>query len=243
MMWQPSRCIPQAAIAFIVKYPRPPTHMYTQVDCEKTAHNQALAQSSGISAFPTFHLYANKQRVGVLRGADPNGLRRAVGQQVSAMGSQAPAMASALASALGQLKGACSDEEFVEAARTLLVFVGNVVDNPEEAKYRRVKGSNAAFQRRVRDRQGVLGTAVVGINLLYGQPSNAVRPAVPLPWCPSKSGKLWHTRLTSLFPLHPCSWVPSRVAGLAWPLLASVRGWRGRRLSGSWTRWPPSSVL
>ena len=28
-----------------------------QVDCEQTAANQGLAQSSGISAFPTFHLY------------------------------------------------------------------------------------------------------------------------------------------------------------------------------------------
>ena len=28
-----------------------------QVDCEQTSANQGLAQSSGISAFPTFHLY------------------------------------------------------------------------------------------------------------------------------------------------------------------------------------------
>jgi hypothetical protein len=27
------------------------------VDCEQTSANQGLAQSSGIAAFPTFHLY------------------------------------------------------------------------------------------------------------------------------------------------------------------------------------------
>ena len=38
-----------------------------QVDCEKTAANQALAAEARVSAFPTFHLYRDELRVAEMR--------------------------------------------------------------------------------------------------------------------------------------------------------------------------------
>jgi thiol-disulfide isomerase/thioredoxin len=55
-------------------------------------------------------------------------------------------MAAAVASALGQLRASVpSLPDFAAAVRTLLTFVGNVVAHPSDARYRRVRTSNAAF--------------------------------------------------------------------------------------------------
>ncbi|PRW57641.1 Thioredoxin chloroplastic [Chlorella sorokiniana] len=141
-----------------------------KVDCEQTSANQALASSSGIRAFPTFHLYRAQQKVGELRGADPAGLRRAIDQQLallgpssggastsggaSGMSAAGMAMCNALAQALARVKAGCSYDEFVAAAKTLLTFVSNVIDQPGEEKFRRVKASNAAYQSKLGCRPG-----------------------------------------------------------------------------------------
>lgn len=69
-------------------------------------------------------------------GADPAGLRRSIQEQLSLLrvpasgsagGSSAGGpgpMATALAKALGHVKAGCSFEQFVAAAKTLLLFVG-----------------------------------------------------------------------------------------------------------------------
>lgn len=130
-----------------------------KVDCEQTAANQELARSAGIRGFPTFHLYRNQQKVAEKVGADPAGLRRAILEQLTLLGAPPSGagpgpMAAALAAALGRVKAGCSFEEFVAAAKTLLVFVGNVLDHPGEERYRRVKAGNAAFQSKLGCRPG-----------------------------------------------------------------------------------------
>lgn len=63
-------------------------------------------------------------------GADPAGLRRDILEQLTLLGAPPSGgagpgpMAAALAAALGRVKAGCSFEEFVAAAKTLLVFVG-----------------------------------------------------------------------------------------------------------------------
>jgi hypothetical protein len=59
-------------------------------------------------------------------------------------------MQAAISAALITLRSSCGSlGEFVAATRTLLVFVGNVVTHPGEAKYRRVRLANAAFQSKL----------------------------------------------------------------------------------------------
>lgn len=123
--------------------------------------NQGLARQAGVSAFPTFHIYAARRRVAELRGANPGGLRREVASRLrelraSAGGAAPPAppsrprMANDLAAALSRVKASTGTEEFYVAARTLLTFVGNILQNPQDPKYRRVKLANPVFAAKVR---------------------------------------------------------------------------------------------
>ena len=73
-----------------------------------------------------------QQKVAELRGANQGGLRQAIQQQLALLGPSGGggsgagglAMVNALASALARVKAECSYDEFVAAAKTLLVFVG-----------------------------------------------------------------------------------------------------------------------
>lgn len=136
-----------------------------KVDCEQTPANQGLAQASGIRAFPTFHLYRNQQKVEEQQGANQANLRRVIQQQLAQLGPAAGGggvggsggpgpLVTALAAALGRVKAGCSFDEFVAAAKTLLTFVGNVIDHPQEEKYRRVKMSNPGFRSKLGCRVG-----------------------------------------------------------------------------------------
>lgn len=105
-----------------------------KVDCEQTDANKALAASSGIRGFPTFHLYRSQRKVAEKVGADQAGLRRAIQEQLAQMGpaggggsgasgSGPGPMAVSLATALGRVKQGCTFAEFVAAAKTLVLFV------------------------------------------------------------------------------------------------------------------------
>ena len=59
-------------------------------------------------------------------------------------------MQARIAAALGRLRASVSGlDEFVVSARTLLTFVGNVLDKPGEAKYRRVRTRNPTFRAKL----------------------------------------------------------------------------------------------
>lgn len=131
-----------------------------KVDCEATAANQDLARDAGIRAFPTFHLHRASRKVAELRGADPHGLEAVIRQELAALGGgggsgpAGGAMAQTLAAALARVKAGCSFDEFIAAAKVLLHFVGNILEHPGEAKYTRVRASNASFVRQLGSKPG-----------------------------------------------------------------------------------------
>jgi hypothetical protein len=125
-----------------------------------------------------FHLYqpGATQRAAEIVGADAARLAQLIAQHAppapaaapAAAASAAPAggsggggggapnaattaeMQAAIMKALADLRGAVSDmPEFITSVRTLLTFVGNMVGHPGEAKYRRVRLTNATFQTRL----------------------------------------------------------------------------------------------
>ena len=136
-----------------------PGVLFLGVDAHASAANAALARDAGVRAYPTFHLYLRLRRVGELVGADPARLAALVethSNQAGAAGSGASPSASGaemqarIAAALGRLRASVSGlDEFVVSARTLLTFVGNVLDKPGEAKYRRVRTRNPTFRAKL----------------------------------------------------------------------------------------------
>ena len=122
-----------------------------KLDCEKTAANQALAASASISAYPTMKIYSRGQVVETLRGANPAALRQSIANPLAQLG---PAtnnknLALSLAQALSKVKAGCSFDEFLVASKTLAAYVGNIVNNPEDQKYRKIKLSNQNFQAKL----------------------------------------------------------------------------------------------
>ena len=122
-----------------------------KMDCEKTAANQALAASSSISAYPTMKIYIRGQVAETLRGANPPALRQAITKHLAQLGPAAgnQNLALSLAQALSKVKAGCSFDQFLTASKTLAAYVGNIVNNPDDAKYRKIKLSNSNFQNKL----------------------------------------------------------------------------------------------
>ena len=146
---------------------------FVGVDAHASAENASLARDASVRAFPTFHLYANMRRVGEMSGADETRLAALIDAHaapaaaeiiVSPVPNSSPAvtasvpgsttsmdtMQAAIASALTTLRGACAGlPEFVTATKTALLFVGNVLDNPGDGKYRKVRLANPGFRAKL----------------------------------------------------------------------------------------------
>jgi thiol-disulfide isomerase/thioredoxin len=145
---------------------------FVKVDTEQTPANGQLAQDLAITAFPTFQYYVAGQKVHEFSGANASqieaGIRRvkpvvstartSTGAQGSGATSSAETLAGRVMAALNALKPNCSNDDFVVAVRTLLVFVRNITDHPSDAKYRRVRTGNSAYQSRIA-RHGSRGVA------------------------------------------------------------------------------------
>jgi thioredoxin 1 len=126
--------------------------LFVGVDAAASAENRALAQSAAVRAYPTFHFYVGMRRVAELTGADESRIASLVDRHAppARLSRAALDMQAAISAALMTLRSSCGSlHEFVAATRTLLVFVGNVVTHPGEAKYRRVRLANAAFQSKL----------------------------------------------------------------------------------------------
>lgn len=76
------------------------------------------------------------------------------GSNSSTSPSRPRALQAQVVRALQFLKANCQGSEFMEAVRTLLTFVRNVADHPNEAKYRKVRTANPAFQARIASKRG-----------------------------------------------------------------------------------------
>jgi thioredoxin len=142
-----------------------------KLDCEKTVANRNMAAANQITAFPTLSLYANSHVVETLRGANPVALRRAINlqlEQLSVQTNKQGNLAESLAAALAKVKQGTSPEQFLSAAQTLAIYARNVVDHPNDPKYKRIKASNAAFRRKLAEvPHGAECLAVLGFNLRH----------------------------------------------------------------------------
>jgi len=159
--------------------------VFLKIDTEASGENKALAMDAQIQAFPTFHFYINSNRVAQVVSADLNKIVTTMNQHkpnivseaAAALGEADPAAADALVqkvkAALVKLKASCSsDQDFIAATKTFLSFIGNCVNNPTEAKYRRIRQGNPSFQSR-------LGSKVGGIEALKAFGFNEVSEGVP----------------------------------------------------------------
>lgn len=125
-----------------------------KVDIEAGAANRALASELQATSLPTFQLYIDSKLDGSVRGADQRGLTALVEGGIARCGGGSPGrtaqdMARELAAALGRVKAAVAGPEFLEASRTLLRFVDNILQHRDDPKYRRVKINNPAFAAKV----------------------------------------------------------------------------------------------
>lgn len=147
---------------------------FVKIDTEASSENMQLTSESGITGYPTFHFYINSKCIHSFSGASAtlieNNVRKYRTQVTPS--SSVPASSSAGASrssvgpsppgeltrnvltALTTLKRHCTPQQFTVAVRTLLTFVRNVVNNPGEAKYRKVRTANQTFQTRLASKPG-----------------------------------------------------------------------------------------
>eukprot|EP00178_Gracilaria_changii_P011440 TRINITY_DN325_c0_g1_i1.p1 TRINITY_DN325_c0_g1~~TRINITY_DN325_c0_g1_i1.p1 ORF type:complete len:787 (+),score=161.72 TRINITY_DN325_c0_g1_i1:72-2432(+) len=144
---------------------------FVKVDTEATPANAELASLSGISAYPTFHYYINSRCVHSFSGANATNIESGVrtyrtqvspsttasastGSRSSAGPSPPGQLTRNVFRALTTLKQNCSQQDFIVAVRTLLTFVRNVVNNPGQGKYRKVRTGNSTFQTRLASKPG-----------------------------------------------------------------------------------------
>ncbi|KAI0566160.1 Ubiquitin [Gracilaria domingensis] len=144
---------------------------FIKVDTEATAANAELASQSGISAYPTFHYYINSRCVHSFSGANATNIESGIrtyrtqvspsattslssGSRSTAGPSPAGQLTRSVLRALTTLKQNCSQQDFIVAVRTLLTFVRNVVNNPGQGKYRKVRTANSTFQTRLASKPG-----------------------------------------------------------------------------------------
>ena len=128
--------------------------LFVYVDAEASEQNGELAHEIGVRGFPTFVVYKAGSQTESFSGADAGRLRETVQKHSArrpggAGGAGADEMISRVKGALVALQAEASAAEFVDGARAAQTFCSNVVRNPHEEKYRRVKLKAAAFQRRL----------------------------------------------------------------------------------------------
>lgn len=146
---------------------------FLSVDTEASPANSQFAAFKGISAYPTFHYYINGNCVHQFSGARASEIEAGINtyrkmvvlpsttggsSSGSSVASEGPFPAGSLTKnlfqALTTLKNNCPASEFIVAVRTLLTFVRNVVDNPGEEKYQKVRSGNSVFQSRLGTKAG-----------------------------------------------------------------------------------------
>uniref|UniRef100_A0A7S1ESX1 Thioredoxin domain-containing protein n=1 Tax=Timspurckia oligopyrenoides TaxID=708627 RepID=A0A7S1ESX1_9RHOD len=135
------------------------------INTELNPANAQLARTAAVRAYPTFHVYQNYAIVETITGANPQKLRSTVASystsvqggssSSSSVAASGESLQSRVMKALVVLKTGCaSNDEFVQASNTLLMYVKNVAENPTEVKYRRIRWNNAGFQNRLASKTG-----------------------------------------------------------------------------------------
>uniref|UniRef100_A0A7S1THR3 Ubiquitin-like domain-containing protein n=1 Tax=Compsopogon caeruleus TaxID=31354 RepID=A0A7S1THR3_9RHOD len=147
-----------------------PDVSFASVDTEASSENASLSRQEMIRAFPTFFFYRNMQKLHEFAGANlmmlnqkidelrspfpiptSSSISRSIPNLVSGTITVPPGntLVERVFNGLSTLKRSCSSNDFVLAVNTLITFLRNIVNNPSDPKYRRIRLSNMAFASRL----------------------------------------------------------------------------------------------
>ncbi|KAK9803419.1 hypothetical protein WJX72_009876 [[Myrmecia] bisecta] len=127
--------------------------VFVAIDAEATAQNRQLTAEAAVRGFPTFQLYQAMARVAEFSGARPEAAFRATIEQ-HLPPQAAGTVSEAVAAAVRDLQQHIAPAEFLTAVRLLATFAGNVVQNPDDLRYRRVRKDNERFRAALGSKQG-----------------------------------------------------------------------------------------
>lgn len=124
--------------------------IFLSVDVDQCKMTAAL---NGIRVMPTFFFYKNKSKVDELQGADPKGLEDRINQWIG--GAVDIVIVDPKRVAAGRSWDCFeqlldnSPEVFMDASQLLLKFASNIINNPDNPKYRSIRVGNKIFQSRL----------------------------------------------------------------------------------------------
>ncbi|KAJ7380428.1 Peptide-N(4)-(N-acetyl-beta- glucosaminyl)asparagine amidase [Desmophyllum pertusum] len=117
--------------------------------CKRTAATQ------GIRAMPTFFFYKNRKKVDEMQGANPTGLEDRINQWIGGAVEPDNVTVDPKRVATGRSWDCFEQlldnpaEVFMDASQLLLKFAFNIINNPDNPKYRTIRVGNKIFQSRL----------------------------------------------------------------------------------------------
>lgn len=124
--------------------------VFLKVDVDQC---QVTAMRNGIQSMPTFFFYKNRKKVDEMTGANPNGLEDKINQWIGGAVDTVSVDPKRVAVGRGWV---CFEqlldntpEVFMDASGLLLKFASNIINNPDNPKYRSIRVGNKIFQSRL----------------------------------------------------------------------------------------------
>lgn len=124
--------------------------VFLTVDVDKC---QRTAAQQGIRAMPTFFFFKNRKKVDEMQGANPTGLEDRINQWIG--GAVETTTVDPKRVATGRSWDCFEQlldnppEVFMDVSQLLLKFASNIINNPDNPKYRAIRVSNKIFQSRL----------------------------------------------------------------------------------------------
>ncbi|KAL9958982.1 hypothetical protein ACROYT_G036062 [Oculina patagonica] len=124
--------------------------IFLKVDVDQC---QRTAAVQGIRAMPTFFFYKNRKKVDEMQGANPTGLEDRINQWIG--GAVDIVTVDPKRVAAGRSWDCFEQlldnppEVFMDASQLLLKFASNIINNPDNPKYRTIRVGNKIFQSRL----------------------------------------------------------------------------------------------
>jgi len=135
---------------------------FVKIAGEKSPANRTLLTDAGVSAFPTLHVYSGLNKAISFSGADMQRLTREIsslpsGQPQPLLEPAVPTSGSTLERALAasaRLQRGASWKQFLDAMELMAKLIDNIVQNPDQSKFRKVRLSNQVFSQRIASLSG-----------------------------------------------------------------------------------------
>lgn len=124
--------------------------IFLKVDVDQCKRTAAM---QGIRAMPTFFFFKNRKKVDEMQGANPKGLEDRINQWIG--GAVDTVTIDAKRVSMGR-SWDCFEQlldnppdVFMDASQLLLKFASNIINNPDNPKYRTIRVGNKIFQSRL----------------------------------------------------------------------------------------------